>query len=909
MSRVIVRSTEALRACLGRQVVLAVFWAFLLMFWTAAAPAAPRQVLRGHVPEAVKHSVALEGLPASQRLSLSIGLPARNQDELTKLLEQLYDPSSPIYHHYLTTQEFTARFGATEKDYQSLVDFVESKGLLVIRQHPNRLVLDVAGTVSDIESAFATRLKVYAHPKEQRTFFAPEVEPSVETGVPILDISGLDNYLLPHPSSLHAVPARPQATPNAGSAPGGSYRGNDFRAAYLPGVARSGHGQVLGLVEFDGYYASDITTYESEAGLPNVPLQNVLLDGSTGNPGPANGEVALDIEAAICMAPGLSSVMVYEGTSSVSILSRMATDNLAKQLSSSWTYGINPTTEILYRQFAAQGQSMFQSSGDDGAYSGTVPTPSDDPNLTIVGGTTLSTTGPGGAWVSETTWNWATTGQGTKATGGGVSTTYAIPSYQQGLDMSANQGSTSYRNIPDVAMAADNTWVVYDNGSKGAFGGTSVSAPLWAGFMALVNEQAVANGRSTIGSLNPALYSIGTGANYRSCFHDITTGNNENAGSPTKFSAVGGYDLCTGWGTPAGQWLINALAGGTNLPPTFNRNPFSGPAANVGQPFSGSISNQASDPNPGDPLKFAKLSGPGWLNLGSDGSLSGTPASTDAGTNTFTVSVTESAGMSNTATMFINVNAAPSFTSNPFTEPNAVAGQSYSQSIAGAASDPDADTLTFAKVSGPAWLTITPQGAIAGTPTNADIGTNSFTVSVTDSGGLSASATLFISVYGTPAFIANPFSTPAVKVGQTYSASITNQASDPNPGATLTFAKVSGPSWLLVGADGTLSGTPAPADVGTNVFSVKVTDSAGLASSATMQVPVTSTSNAISLQIASQANALVLSWSGGTPPFQVQVSTNLAGAWQNLGGPTTNSTLRVTPTAAAAAYRIQATAP
>src|SRR6185369_12158376 len=143
-------------------------------------------------------------------------------------------------------------------------------------------------------------------------------------------------------------------------------------------------------------------------------------------------------------------------------------------------------------------------------------------------------------------------------------------------------------------------------------------------FMALVNQQAVANGKATMGFVNPALYAIAKGAKYASAFHDITTGNNTNLSSPTKFMAGAGYDLCTGWGTPAGQGLINALTGGTSLSPTFNANPLIEPTANVGRLYSGSISNQANNPNAGTPLSFARVSGPTWLSVGADGSLSGT---------------------------------------------------------------------------------------------------------------------------------------------------------------------------------------------------------------------------------------------------------------------------------------------
>src|SRR5258706_15645826 len=130
-------------------------------------------------------------------------------------------------------------------------------------------------------------------------------------------------------------------SPNAGAGPSGTYMGSDFRAAYAPGVTLTGSGQTVGLVQFDGYNASDITYHETQAGLPNVPLINVLLDGFSGNPSGYGGEVevCLDIEMAISMAPGLSGVIVYMAGpfgNFHDVLNRMATDNLAQQLSCSW---------------------------------------------------------------------------------------------------------------------------------------------------------------------------------------------------------------------------------------------------------------------------------------------------------------------------------------------------------------------------------------------------------------------------------------------------------------------------------------------------------------------------------------------------------------------------------------------
>jgi uncharacterized repeat protein (TIGR01451 family) len=244
----------------------------------------------------------------------------------------------------------------------------------------------------------------------------------------------------------------------------------------------------------------------------------------------------------------------------------MATNDAASQLSCSWGFNINASTVSTFQQFGTQGQSFFLASGDTGAFNGAAPAPSDDPYITVVGGTTLTTSGPGGSWVSEKVWNWFTTGEGSGASTGGVSTTYSIPSWQAPVSMALNQGSTSFRNIPDVALTADGVWVLYGSGQSAEYGGTSCATPLWAAFTALVNEQGAQNQRSPVGFLNPALYALGMGSSYAATFHDITVGNNTNRSIKTKFFAQSGYDLCTGWGTPNGTNLINALAPSATIP-------------------------------------------------------------------------------------------------------------------------------------------------------------------------------------------------------------------------------------------------------------------------------------------------------------------------------------------------------
>lgn len=563
--------------------------AFLVMSGVAASGAG-LTTLHGHVPAIVAQLTPKGVLPADTNLTLAIGLPLHNQAELTNLLEQIYDPNSPNYHKFLTPDQFTTQFGPTEQDYQAVKNFAAANGLTVIGTHPNRMLLDVTGKASDIQNAFHVTLRTYRHPTENRDFYAPDTEPSVPSNVPILDVGGLDSFRRPYPhfkvspishqAPSGAVSGTNSAGPKVGSGPFGTYMGNDFRNAYVPGSALDGTNQVIALVQFDGYLQSDISAYESLAGRTNVPLQNVLIDGFSGVPTGNGGEVevSLDIEMVISMAPALAKVVVYEGDPfnfhPNDVLNAIATDDSARQISCSWgwTGGPSLTTDQIFQQMAVQGQTFFVAAGDGDAYPpGTVDspfgfgTPADNPYLTSVGGTTLTMGGAGATYTSETVWNWgiefgsAYDGIGSS---GGTSSHYAIPFWQTNINMTASQGSTTFRNFPDVALTADNVFVIADGGVYYDEGGTSCASPLWAGFTALVNEQAARVGHSVVGFLNPAIYRIASSTNYLNCFHDITTGNNTWSGSPNLYYAVSNYDLCTGLGTPNGTSLITALTSG-----------------------------------------------------------------------------------------------------------------------------------------------------------------------------------------------------------------------------------------------------------------------------------------------------------------------------------------------------------
>lgn len=522
--------------------------------------AVDRQMLNGSVPAAVArlNLQPLGRLPATNRLYLLIGLPLRNQGDFSNQMVQLYDPTSRQYHRWLTPNQIAQQFGPTEQDYQTVIAWAKTNGLTIVTTHADRTLLRVQGSVADIESMFHVKMQVYQHPTEARTFYAPDVEPSVDLSVPLLHITGLNNINIPHPAQSGGTPT------GLGSGPDNGFWGNDFRTAYVPGTPLTGSGQILGILAQDDFYSSDIASYISQSGIStSVQVVRIPIDGGVQNPSADNDEVSLDIEMAIAMAPGLTAVRVYESPDDfpeyVDILKQMQEDDLANQLSSSIVVqredpSLDPNADVIYQDFAMQGQSFFQASGDYGAYYPGVPQWADDPYLTIVGGTELLTIINGGPWGLEYAWG---------GSGGGVSTNYLgnypIPSWQQGVSMALNGGSTAMRDVPDVAMIAANICLISNNGSNTIIGGTSAATPLWAGFTALVNQQAVANSQPTVGFLNPALYAIGLGPNYTNCFHDITQGSNETTNSPHEYSAKNGYDLVTGWGTPNGTNLINAL--------------------------------------------------------------------------------------------------------------------------------------------------------------------------------------------------------------------------------------------------------------------------------------------------------------------------------------------------------------
>ena len=551
---------------------------FALPFSALSAFGQTQAVLTREVPSTAAQSNGQ--LPADQIMNLDVVLPVRDQASLDALVKQIADPASPSYRQFLTVPEFTARFGPSQADYDALVQFLTSKGFTVVGGTHDSMDVAIKGPVSAVESAFNLKMLTYQHPTENRTYYAPDREPTVNLPFQLWHVSGLNNYSIPRPAlskrsdylKEHGVTAEALPLATTGSGPSASFLGSDMRAAYYGNGSLTGAGQNLGLFEYVGTDLTDLTNYFNGAHQTNkVPITLLSTDGTSTACTAASGcddtEQTLDMTQAISMAPGLSSLVMYIGSTDTSIFGAITTHNpLPTTVSVSWVWSpVDPTTlNPYFERAAAQGQTILQAAGDWGNWSSTNQDwPADNAYVVSVGGTDLTTASAGGAWKSETVW---------APTGGGISAnSIPIPSWQQlpGVINASNKGSTVLRDGPDVS--ANSNWTFYvcadqTTCTANEYGGTSFAAPMWAGYFALVNQQLAASGHSTVGFVNPTIYALGVSSSYGADFHDITSG------ICTSYSAVPGYDLCTGWGSPSAG-LINALAGDIAKMQVLNTSP------------------------------------------------------------------------------------------------------------------------------------------------------------------------------------------------------------------------------------------------------------------------------------------------------------------------------------------------
>ncbi len=485
-------------------------------------------------------------------MQMQVVLPMRNKGDLSELARAVSDPANPQYRHYLTVAQFTKRFGPTQKNYDAAMKFFAANGLQVTHTFANRYMFQVDGTAAKVERVLNIKLNLYRHPSENRNFMAPDREPTLALNVPVQEITGLDNYVLPRPKLVRAASGRQQRVAT-GSGPNGYFIGSDFRTAYYKTGAKStldGQGQSVGLLELAPYNPSDVALYFSTVGQTNsVPVNGVGVNGYT--PTCSNCEDAeqmLDIVYAISMAPKLDQVQVYVAWDPVAVENQMAADNTSKQLSTSWGYGERFATEDpIYQEMAVQGQSWFTASGDYSTLQESGPWPEEDANIIDVGGTDLVTNGADGKWASEPAWSGS-------ASGPSLDQNIVVQPYQLPFINSKNLGSTQYRNVSDVSANANTNMFICDEGSCfGGAGGTSFSSPIWAGFTALMNQYAAQKGKATVGFLNPTIYALAK--SNKKMFHDVI-GNQSGI-----YPALKGYDLVGGLGSPRGMRTIRAIVG------------------------------------------------------------------------------------------------------------------------------------------------------------------------------------------------------------------------------------------------------------------------------------------------------------------------------------------------------------
>ncbi len=581
----------ALPALLTMTVLATLFFLFAGFASARSAPGG-RNPIPGYQIPALNGKTPLGATDGQQTLHLIISLNLSDPAGLKALIAAQNDRHSPLYHQYLTPQQFTERFAPSQASVDAVVAFLRSQGLTVQSVAANRLSIDAVGTVAAVEQAFQVQISNYS--LNGKTVYAPSTTPSVPASLAgkILNIGGLDNVSTPHRLGSLA----PQA-PATG--PGGGYTPSELRTAYDMNSLIShadGTGQTVAIAELDGYIPSDINTYLSFYHLGSAKYTNVLLDGASGNPTAAGDaiEVELDMEVVSAIAPGAAQKIyiapnTFQGF--LDIFNQIVIDDTAKVTSNSWGLcefqtgtAAMQAFDNVFAQGAAQGQAFFSSSGDDGSadcFSTSNPPitalavefPASDPFVVGVGGTTLNT-GNGGTYGSETVWN-----NSFGSDGGGLSSFFSQPSYQTGPGVT-NMFSNGKREVPDVSADADPAtgYSEYCTDPTGCLslgwikvGGTSAAAPLWAGVATDINEYLTNQGKPTLGSASAQLYQVFNTPQALTAYHDITLGNNDNIGiNNGDYPATAGYDMASGIGTPDVWNLARDIAGDVpTLTPTI----------------------------------------------------------------------------------------------------------------------------------------------------------------------------------------------------------------------------------------------------------------------------------------------------------------------------------------------------
>ncbi|MGA3188816.1 MAG: protease pro-enzyme activation domain-containing protein [Bryobacteraceae bacterium] len=565
---------------------------------TQAVDNSQRTILAGHLhPKATAASDQGQVAPSLPMpyITLTLAPSASQQADLEKLLIAQQTKGSPDYQHWLTPEEYGQRFGISDADISKITQWLQGQGLKVLSVARGRNWIAATATAAQVEAAFQTQIHSYAVSGE--THYANATEPSVPAafGLVVKSIRGLNDFRM-----------KPRVKRKNTSSDGEHFIAPDDQATiyditplYNAGI--NGTGQKIAIAGQTEVNLSDIQTFRSSYGLPANNPQTVLVPGSK-NPGiqSSTGDLAesdLDLEWSGAVARNATIIFVYS-TDVVTSAQYAIDQNLAQVLSMSYGSCELETPQSEYSAFvswanqaSAQGMTWFAASGDDGAADCAdsenpglaVDLPGSVPGVTSVGGTEF-VEGSGIYWSSnnngndasalsyipETTWNDGSSGGEISATGGGASVLFAKPTWQNVAGVPGDNA----RHVPDVALSASadhDGYLVYSGGSLQVYGGTSVTAPSFAGITALLNQSLSSGG---VGNINPHLYSLAPSGWDSGMFHDITTGNNIVTVACSKrepdctASAVGyyagvGYDQTTGLGSVDVYKLVTGWNGAT----------------------------------------------------------------------------------------------------------------------------------------------------------------------------------------------------------------------------------------------------------------------------------------------------------------------------------------------------------
>jgi subtilase family serine protease len=569
-----------------------------------AATALPATAANVELSPKVGKSTYLSPVNAGKQISVILALPLGDSAGAAEFVRQVSTPKDPLYRKYITPDEFAFRYGANANDYAALKQWALANGLTIAHEAEARTSLTVRGSVEQFQALFKTQLNNYRS-ADGKEFYSASVKPAVPDAIAgkVTGVIGLTNSVQYAPlakvyktfgedaAQQPASPASPLHTDaTGGTGPGGAYSASDLRTAYQIPHFGGLVPQTVAVFEQGGFFKYDVETYLKRMNLPHPAVTFVGVNGYDGYVYDFSVELeaVLDIDMVIAINPQVKEVIAYEdgndplGVALIDALDQVAQDNKAQILSIS--YGLDESEQgtdqmnaenTALIQLASQGITVLASAGDDGAYGQTgtdnypatynVSDPGSQPLITSVGGTSLST-GPGQVYVTESAWNRLGAGHG--ATGGGYSSYWSIPSWQPADSVSMNGGSSTYRNVPDVAAIGDPVTgvAVYSrpNGGWSQIGGTSVSAPVWAGYLSVVNSGLGYVGNTKIGFVNPFFYQDTE-------MYQILDGSNGNAniyGSPG-YSAGSVYNNCCGTGSLWGGGLAYQImtAGSSGTPP------------------------------------------------------------------------------------------------------------------------------------------------------------------------------------------------------------------------------------------------------------------------------------------------------------------------------------------------------